>query len=837
MSAVPLPTAVQLPMAVRLVTLPGIDASLSFTRPLALAGAPVAALLVVLLVRRSGDDGASESRGDTGRGDAGRGDAGEGNADGGDETPAVSGDRTASRRARVGLAAARLLVVTCLVVAAAGPTTVTTATTAGDPSVTMLVDESASMRLHEPVADDLEAEIEEQGVGVERVAVAADNRSRVGSGVAANLRPNASLLVVSDGQVTGGTSLTEATDLARSVNATVNRVRLTTNRSDARVVVTGPRKASVGVENRFGVRVAGVDGAPAGRPISVAIDGEEVVSREVPEDGTFTVERNFSSTGPHRITAELGGNDAYAVDDTYRKTVQVVEQPRVLYVSRGDYAFEEYLRELYDVTRAKSVPDDLSDYYAVVVHDVAAPDLGNVTALQSHVIDGGGLVTVGGPNAYEKGDYGDSRLSSLLPVEVGGETGQKSRVVLAVDVSGSASEGMRIQKALALNVLSQLGDRNEVGVVAFDGSAYRVADLASLDSGRAALKEKIRSLQSGGATNVGKGLLGASELLGEQGGTVILLSDGRDRATPALSAADRLADRNVRVVSVGVGKVNENLLRGVAEQTDGTFLLADETSRLRVRFGGANRRYSGDHAVVVDDGHFVTGGISPTASLPGVNDVSVKRGADLLVATGDGAPALSSWRFGLGRVAALTAYGADGGLGDLRSKPDSLLLSRTVNWAIGDPQRKATGVVAAPDTRVGEETTVVYAGQTPPEAAEGNDLSFSEVTPGRYEATAVPSSLGYRDVSGSAYAVNYPAEYAALGVSPDLKRAVERTGGRAFASNRPANIAAAVTRQVTREREVRQSWDWAVLLAGLLVLVGEICARRLRRRRGNGVIP
>src|SRR6056297_1160464 len=72
-------------LALPLVTLPGLDASLSFTRPLVLAGLPVAALLVFLLVRRSGGD--SESRGDTG---------------GGDGDAAASGDRTASRRARGG---------------------------------------------------------------------------------------------------------------------------------------------------------------------------------------------------------------------------------------------------------------------------------------------------------------------------------------------------------------------------------------------------------------------------------------------------------------------------------------------------------------------------------------------------------------------------------------------------------------------------------------------------------------------------------------------------------------------------------------------------------------
>ncbi|WP_115865459.1 VWA domain-containing protein [Halorussus litoreus] len=815
----------------------GTGTSVEFARPVVLVAVPIAAVLCWLLVVRPSSAAALDGRSDEG----GTGKRGEGRTGERDDEDASSGTRpdAPTRRARFAVFGTRLLVIVCLVVAAAGPTTVTTATTSGDPEVTMLVDQSASMEVNSPVADDLEAGIEDEGVAVDPVAIASGNESRVGDAVLANLRPNGSVLLVSDGQTTGGTSLSRAADVARSVNATVNRVRLTSTRSDARVTVTGPRKASVGVESTFGVRVAGVHGTPTDATVTVSVDGEEVATRSVTDDGSLTVAHNFTSVGPHRMTASLSGanesrNDAFAVNDVYRKTVQVVEQPRVLYVSRGDYAFEGYLRELYDVTRAESIPADLDDYYAVVVHDVAAPDLGNVTALQDHVIGGGGLLVVGGERAYDSGDYGNSRISSLLPVTVGGSSGETSRVALAVDVSGSASSGMRVQKALALDVLNQLGDRNEVGLVAFNRNAYRVANLSSLDTDRGAIERKIRSLQAGGGTRVDAGLAGAAELLGEGGGTVILLSDGRSAPEPALAAADRLADDGVRVVSVGVGNVDQRVLRGVAERTDGSLLLANETNRLRVEFGGESRRYRGEHAVVVDDGHFVTRGVEPTASLPGVNEVSVKDGADLLVATGYGAPALSTWRFGLGRVASVTAYGADGSLGDLRTEPDSLLLSRSVNWAIGDPQRKATGVVAAPDTRVGESATVVYAGENPPGDAT---LSFSEVAPERYEAKVVPTELGYESALESAYAVNYPAEYAALGTDPALNRSVERTGGRTFGADEASAIASAVRRQATRERRVERPWDWAALLAGLLVFVGEICVRRLRHHRGNGGIP
>jgi len=778
---------------------PGLDASVEFARPAALGALPVAAavLWVLLLYRR---DGGSNP----------------------------------GRRARAALFATRFAVVACLVVAAAGPATVTTATTPGDPRVMLVEDESASTDVYEPVADDLAAAIEAEGVAVERVTAGVGNRSRLGAGLIANLRSNGSVLVVSDGQVTGGPSLDRAADLAGSLNATVNRVALSRNRSDARVSLSGPAKASVGVETEFGVRVAGVESVPDGAEVTVSVDGSSVATRSVPDDGAVAVSHNFSSVGPHRVTARLSGEDAFAVNDVARKSVRVVERPEVLYVARGDYPLESSLRELYDVTRVESVPEELGDYYAVVVQDVAAEDLGSAGALQNHVIDGGGLVVAGGENAFENGGYENSRLSSLLPVRVGGSTGRESNVALAVDVSGSAESGMSVQKALALDVLSQLGDRNRVGLVGFDENAYRVADLAPLGDARADLETKIRRLESGGGTDVSAGLLGAAEALGDEGGTVVLLSDGRDAPEPSLAAAERLAERDVRVVTVGVGSVNADVLRGIAERTGGSYLPADETNRLRVRFGGPGRQYNGDSAVVVDEGHFVTRGVEPTASLPGANEVGVKEGADLLVATGYGAPALSTWRFGLGRVAALTAYGADGGLGDLLSRPDSLLVSRTVNWAIGDPRRKETGVVVAPDTRVGEPTTVVYAGERRPEV-EG--LDFSAVGDSRYEARPAPTERGFREVLDGSYAVNYRAEYAALGVSSELKRAVERTGGRTFAPDEPAAVASAVARQTTHRREVERSWDWAFLVAALVVYVGEVCARRLRRHRGRGVIP
>jgi len=125
---------------------------------------------------------------------------------------------------------------------------------------------------------------------------------------------------------------------------------------------------------------------------------------------------------------------------------------------------------------------------------------------------------------------------------------------------------------------------------------------------------------------------------------------------------------------------------------------------------------------------------------------------------------------------------------------------------------------------VGEPTTVVYRGQAPP---TGTNLSFSTVDQGVYQASVTPASVGFYSVAGATYAANYPAEYAGFGTAPALSDAVRTTGGRQFGPNDAAAIAAFARQQSTRVRNVRQSWDWLLLLFALALFVGEVVVRRL----------
>jgi Mg-chelatase subunit ChlD len=740
------------------------------------------------------------------------------------------GPRSASNRSRRLLLASRTLIVCLLVLGAMGPYTVQTRETPGEPGVTLLADDSASMGVYPNTTDGLVRDIESEGVPVTRATIGSGSTSRLGDGVAANLRENGTVVVVSDGRVTEGRSLAAAAEDAAALNATVHSVTPQSPRTERAVAIAGPSTVSRGVQSQYTVSMEGVSVLEP-VPVTVTIDGETVTEGELRPDGTLTVDHTFEELGAHRVTATLSGEDEYARNDVFYRSVRVIEQPDVLYVSQGQYPLRDYLDSLYNVSTASSVPADLDGYAAVVMQDTPAGNVGNATALQEFVIDGGGLVVAGGENAYENGGYETSPVASMLPVRVGNATGGESNIVVLVDVSGSAEGGLSIQKAVALDVLDQLGDENRVGVVAFNYNAYRVSELQPLGQNRADTADRIRRLESGGATDIAVGLQGADELLGDREGTIILLSDGQDRLGPPAAVANQLGREGTRVISVGVGRrVGVATMRQIASESGGSYFAADETERLRLLFGGSSRRYQGENLTIVTENTFITSGVELTANPGQANNVQVKPGADYQVATADGKPAIASWRFGLGRVVSITAYDSDNTLDGLLDRPDSLVVTKSVNYAVGDPTRTQTGVTAVGDARVGSPTTLTYQGDSRPDAAE---LSFRQVGDGRYRGEFTPREAGYQTVLDTEYAANYPVEYGAFGPSDSLDALVETTGGQTFTPSQGERIASEARQKSTRVRTVRDTWDWVALLGALLLFTGEVVARRVQVYRGR----
>ncbi len=730
---------------------------------------------------------------------------------------------------RLALYTTRLTVISLIAVAVAGPYVVAPDTVETGEHVHVLIDESSSMDVYEHGPEELVEGLEAAGVEVTTTPVAAGNESPLGDAVLSHVERDGELLLYSDGRVTHGTGIPEAARAASSLNARLHAVELQPTRPAAYVEVDGPGVVGDGAAATYRVSVDGVEFTEAA--VDVEVDGEHVTSTELERGEVHELQHRFTGEGSHRITATADVDDVFTENDVYRKSVDVVEPPRLLYVAPAVYPYSQLLDDLYQVEYADEVPSDLSQYQAVVMQNVAAEDAGDLAALQEHVLDGNGLVVAGGPDAYERGGYEESLLGTMLPVREGG-VDYDTDVVVLIDVSGSVEDEIQMNRGLAASAVDSMSDEHNVGVMAFDHAVYEISGLRPLEDERQEVQDTINRVEaSGGGTDVAIGLRGARDML-DGGGNVILISDGEvwpHLRQPAIDLAGEMGEDGIRVVGVGVGEPDHVFMREVASASGGSYFPATDVDRLSVLFDEEGEREELDSITVMDRDHFITRGVETTNTVSTTHPVAARGTADLLAVSQDGLPAVSAWRYGDGRVVSVTGHRGDGVLDGLLQEPDRALATRSASWAAGDPRRTLVDVYEAGDTHVGEPTTLRYRGVTRPVAA---NQSFRQVDHATFEATVTPAETGWRSVGDVEYAVNYPRELGGFGVSPRLESAASVTGGGVYPVDEAEAIAEDVSTREPVTRTTRQNRDWLFLFLALGLYLTEVCLRRLEEVYG-----
>jgi Mg-chelatase subunit ChlD len=156
-------------------------------------------------------------------------------------------------------------------------------------------------------------------------------------------------------------------------------------------------------------------------------------------------------------------------------------------------------------------------------------------------------------------------------------------LALVIDKSGSmaAADKLSRVKAALLVLVSQLRETDVLAIVVFDSVAEVLLPARALTD-REAVKQLIRGLEPGSATNIHAGLmLGYQEALKnyrkDATNRVVLLTDGianQGVTDPARIAQDSLGfnDRGVDLSTIGVGlDLNKDLLRQLAKSGRGLF--------------------------------------------------------------------------------------------------------------------------------------------------------------------------------------------------------------------------------------------------------------------------
>lgn len=514
----------------------------------------------------------------------------------------------------------------------------------------------------------------------------------------------ARVLVLSDGETTGGDSLSAARR-AREMRVPID-YRLYEHPRDGDVAITAlslPTAVSPREPFQFTVRVF-ADAETSAR-IVVKREGQPFAEREVTlqaGDNTFPFREVLDAGGFFQYSAEvLVENDPLPANNLGVGGVRVDDGPRLLVLS-SDGSGGNLVRALQaaripvDTASAKSHPltqDSLDQYRAVILENVPANDLGRLkmARLAQYVEDlGGGLMVTGGKRSFGVGGYYKSPLDDVMPVSMElREEHRKLKVAIAVVLDRSGSMAAPVRGGATKMDLANLGtaevvrllSRNDmVSVIAVDTSPHIVQELTKVTDPEA-IAGRVRGIQSeGGGIYVYNALVAAGEQLLRADGYatrhIILFSDAQDSEQPGdyKRLVDEYTKVGITVSVIGLGTDTDSdaaLLKDIATLGNGNVMFTDDAEELPRLFTqdtmsvarnmfieATNEQPDGIPGVLLPEPARLMGDLRMGA-LPGVGGYNLsylKPQATAAAISQDeyAAPFSAFWYRGLGRVSAVT---------------------------------------------------------------------------------------------------------------------------------------------------------------------------------------
>lgn len=390
---------------------------------------------------------------------------------------------------------------------------------------------------------------------------------------------------------------------------------------------------------------------------------------------------------------------------------------------------------------------------------------------------GGGLVMVGGPDAFGAGGWIGSPVAAILPVDL--DPPQKKQLplgalVLVLDHSGSmVGEKVEICKAAAAGAVRLLSRRDQVGIVLFDAASEWLVPLGPAED-KEGIFHRIRSVGGGGGTIMAPAMEMAFEALkGAKPSVkhVILLTDGQ---TVGRDVCGRLgmdmAAAGITISTVAVGPdTDSELLHGIAVAAQGRFYpVADPTSipEIFIKEAQVVRRsmiieQTFSPQIVYSLSEILNGVPTALPVLDGYIFTGPKSGLNQLVlGSNEADPILATCQSGLGRCVAFTSSVDSRWAAQWVQWPDfSKFWEQVIRWA-GRPSQ-STDCEVLTDVEGQEATVRVEAfdaegrflqlaaieGQILTPEMKGQPLQLAQTGPGQYSGR-------FRALSPGSYIVN-----------------------------------------------------------------------------------
>ena len=759
----------------------------------------------------------------------------------------------------------RSCAVALLLVALSSPFITDEREVRGDPHVTIMVDNSSSFSIFKQSDVNQLIKNLEKYMPVKVRHIGSSDNSNIGDEIINNIQGNGeSVLLITDGWITDGSTLDNAFTNAAISETTINTVNLEPDESDLIVKVGGPSQNIIGLSNTFTVSVVNV-GAEKVYNLKVILDNETVIDKMGILGSHIEQFERVLPQGYHTIRAFIEGvDDHFTQNNAYLKTVQILPKPKVLLVSEAESPLKEILEQNYNLDTLNYIPNDLSAYYAIMLNDLPIAKINpKFDALNDYVIEGDGLIVIGGKNSYDLGDYKGTLFETLLPVRIG--SGVKSgasgvNVVIVIDASYSfKGDAIDYAKALAVDILYNARLQDSVGVIAFrsgGGAGERTKTVVNLTpmadwplDFEDAVVSHIGRIVGGGGTDIYAGLKRAEVILkGKENINLIIISDGQQvlNKVNTIRKATALAEKGYKIFTVGYSNsgldgVDQLFMQEIAEAGDGIYTGLDQPLPMEFIFEGGmegkeeleqKEDMVGEPLIITNPNHWITKGLGlDDAAVSGYNAVVPKKSAHGLVYSITANPVISVWNFGLGRV---VAYSTDDGRawsGPILGGDSSVLIPRMVNWAIEDPDRKDRFNVDLEDTRLGKKTIVTVHADKMPELL---DFVFIKTDDNEYTTEYYPVRKEFRDFFGYKQAVNCPYEYMNLGMNPHFLNLVRKgtyKKGEIFRLDEIENMVEKIKKDSVMIEPLTIYMRWPFVLIALALFMIEICIRRIRDYR------
>ena len=270
-------------------------------------------------------------------------------------------------------------------------------------------------------------------------------------------------------------------------------------------------------------------------------------------------------------------------------------KPRVLVVegdkrSSSDLVFALEEQEIQvDVRPATGMPDSLAElqnYELLILSNVPATSLtkNQMELARTYVQDlGGGLIMLGGDQAFGLGGYYKTTLEEILPVRSDFEKEKEKpslAMMLVIDKSGSmGGEKIELAKEAAKSAVELLGPNDKIGVIAFDGEPFLVSELHPC-SDKGFVLDRIAGIEAGGGTRMYPAMEDAFEELSKVQAKlkhVIILTDGISEPGDWDGIASIMAQARMTVSTVGIGEgADQAVLEQIAQVGNGRYYFTDD---------------------------------------------------------------------------------------------------------------------------------------------------------------------------------------------------------------------------------------------------------------------